>query len=162
MQAACDEGEGTQWLSSGQLCWKPLDFSSNTLSPGQPRQESTSCTSLGAASAGYCMDQHRWLSWKRLLALALRQRYLGLGGREKGALWREMTRKCNSDSQSGENGNGQRSFSVLVSFFFLTRGSTHELWQVQVQLTANSPSKAKKPAPPPPTALPAPAPRGVL
>lgn len=67
----------------------PLDFSSNTLSPGQPRQESTSCTSLRAASAGYCMDQHRWLSWKRPLALAPRQRYLGPGGEgETGTLER--------------------------------------------------------------------------
>lgn len=78
-RAACDADEGGQQSSSGQVGWRPLDVPSCTLPPGRPRQESTSCTSLRAASAGYCMDQHKWLSWKRLLALAPGRRYLGLG-----------------------------------------------------------------------------------
>lgn len=31
----------------------------------------------------------------------------GTGGREKRALGREMTRQCNSNTQSGENGSGR-------------------------------------------------------
>lgn len=123
LQQVCNAGEGIQQLSSGQLCWRPLDFSSNTLPPGQPRQESTSCTSLRAASAGYCMDQHKWLSWKRLLALAPRQRYLGLGeggggAGETGVLWRGATRKCNYTGQSGEKGS-RRGASGSWSCFLL-------------------------------------------
>lgn len=78
-RAACDADEGGQQSSSGQVGRSPLDVPSRTLPPGRPRQESTSCTSLRAASAGYCMDQHKWLSWRRLLALAPGRRYLGLG-----------------------------------------------------------------------------------
>lgn len=146
IQPVCNAGEGIQQFSSGQLCWRPLDFSSNTLPPGQPRQESTSCTSLRAASAGYCMDQHKWLSWKRLLALAPRQRYLGFGGAgETGALWRETTRKCNFNSQSGEKGDRARSFWVLVLPFPVVRGSAHKLWRVRVQLAVVRLRKQRNP-----------------
>lgn len=85
-RAGCDALRGFRGSPQGSFAGYHFDFSSNTWSPGQPRQESTSCTSLRAASAGYCMDQHRWLSWKRLLALAPRRRYLGLGGGRNGRL----------------------------------------------------------------------------
>lgn len=105
-RAACDADEGGQQSSSGQVGRSPLDVPSRTLPPGRPRQESTSCTSLRAASAGYCMDQHKWLSWRRLLALAPGRRYLrlGLGGHR---LRRGNAPQRPGSSRPGGSGTGR-------------------------------------------------------
>lgn len=147
LQQVLDAGEGIQQFSSGQLCWRPLDDSSSTLPPGQPRQGSTSCTSLRAASAGYCMDQHKWLSWKRLLALAPRQRYLELRGRGGRNGRSEEKRPVNAITlQSvGRERERARSFWVLVLLCPVRRGSTHKLWRVQAQLAAARPRRQNHP-----------------
>lgn len=159
IQQVCNAGEAIQPFSSGQLCWTPLDFSSNTLPPGQPRQESTSCTSLRAASAGYCMDQHKWLSWKRLLALAPRQRYLGRGagvrGGENGRSEENRPVKATLTVREERTGAGEELLGLGLALSRCERQHPQTL-ESPASVGCNLPPKAKQPAPPAPPPRPAP------